>query len=80
LTAILADSQVSARRLIRHAASRRRTPVQVLGFPVQLSKTPATYPRATRMGQDTRRASQEALAVDDANWAMLLKAGIAPSY
>jgi len=45
---ILADSQVSARRLIRTLHRDDGTPVQVLGFPVQLSKTPATYPARHR--------------------------------
>jgi crotonobetainyl-CoA:carnitine CoA-transferase CaiB-like acyl-CoA transferase len=74
---ILADPQVVARELIHTMHRDDGTPVKVLGFPVQLSRSPATFRRAPpRMGQDTQPVLQEVLAIDDAGWAKLLEAGI----
>jgi formyl-CoA transferase len=51
----LADPQVEARGMVRSIERRDGSEVRFLGFPAQLSATPASYRRAPpRAGEDTR--------------------------
>lgn len=73
----LDDPQIAARGLVHEMTRTDGTQVRVLGFPPQLSETPATYRIAPpRSGEDTRAVLAERLGLDDARIDALLAAGV----
>lgn len=74
---VLDDPQIAARGLVREMTRSDGTAVRVLGFPPQLSATPASYRKAPpRSGEDTRAVLAERLGLDDAEIDALLEAGV----
>lgn len=74
---VLEDPQITARGLVRQMERSDGTQVRVLGFPPQLSETPATYRIAPpRSGENTRAVLAERLGMDDAAIDALLDAGV----
>lgn len=74
---ILADPQVAARGLVQDMYRRDGTCVKLLGFPAQLSVTPATCRSAPpRMGEDTESVLREQLGLDDAEIERLRRSGV----
>jgi crotonobetainyl-CoA:carnitine CoA-transferase CaiB-like acyl-CoA transferase len=62
---ILADPHVQSRNLMHTLHRDDGATVQVIGYPHQLSRSPATYRKAPpRLGQDTRRVLSELLKLD----------------
>ena len=60
----LTDPQVEARGMVRTIERGDGTEVRFLGFPAQLSTTPASYRAAPpRAGQDTRAVLGDTLGV-----------------
>ena len=63
----LADPQIESRRMLREMQRPDGTAVKVIGFPGQLSRTPATYRIAPqRHGQDTDAVLRERLGLAEA--------------
>lgn len=74
---ILDHPQIAARGLVRGMARSDGTPVKVLGFPAQLSASPATYRHAPpRSGEDTAAVLGERLGLDRTEIDRLLAAGV----
>lgn len=74
---VLAHPQIAARGLVHEMARSDGTPVKVLGFPAQLSATPATYHHAPpRSGEDTATVLGERLGLDRNEIDRLLAAGV----
>ncbi|KAA2214155.1 CoA transferase [Pseudoroseomonas oryzae] len=74
---VLQDPQVIARGMLREMRRDDGTPVTVLGFPGQLSRSPATYRLAPpRLGQDTRAVLAEALGLGADEIEALRAAGV----
>lgn len=74
---VLAHPQIAARGLVHEMARSDGTPVKVLGFPAQLSATPATYRHAPpRSGEDTATVLGERLGLDRNEIDRLLAAGV----
>ncbi|MBB4613946.1 CaiB/BaiF CoA transferase family protein [Novosphingobium taihuense] len=74
---VLAHPQIEARGLVHEMARSDGTPVKVLGFPAQLSATPATYRHAPpRSGEDTVAVLGERLGLDRNEIDRLLAAGV----
>jgi crotonobetainyl-CoA:carnitine CoA-transferase CaiB-like acyl-CoA transferase len=64
---VLADPQIAARGLLREMKRRDGTPVTVIGYPGQLSRTPASYRIAPQThGEDTDEILAEFGVDDDA--------------
>ncbi len=73
---ILADPQVAARGLLKRMERSDGTPVTVIGYPSQLSRTPATYRIAPQsLGASTAEVLA-LLGVDEAERAALRDKGI----
>ncbi len=73
----LEHPQIAARGLVHEVTRDDGTPVRFVGFPAQLSRTPASYRSAPpRSAQDTRAVLHDALALDDAELERLLQAGV----
>jgi crotonobetainyl-CoA:carnitine CoA-transferase CaiB-like acyl-CoA transferase len=69
----LTQPQVAARGLVGELARADGTPVSFVGFPPQLSSTPARYETAPpRAGEDTRAVLREVLGYDEAEIERLL--------
>ncbi|HET6536925.1 MAG TPA: CaiB/BaiF CoA-transferase family protein [Sphingopyxis sp.] len=74
---ILADPHVAERELLHQMKRSDGTPVQVIGYPAKLSKTPADYRRAPpRSGEDTRAILSRRLGLSDPEIDALRDAGI----
>jgi crotonobetainyl-CoA:carnitine CoA-transferase CaiB-like acyl-CoA transferase len=74
---VLQDPQVIARGMLQVMRRDDGTPVTVLGFPGQLSRSPATYRLAPpRLGQDTRAVLAEALGLGAEEIETLRAAGV----
>lgn len=74
---ILADPHVAARGLVHRMTRSDGTPVDVLGFPSKLSRTPADYRIAPpRSGENTRGVLGERLGLSDDDVQSLLDAGV----
>jgi crotonobetainyl-CoA:carnitine CoA-transferase CaiB-like acyl-CoA transferase len=74
---ILADPHIQARGVIRRLARTDGAQVTVLGFPAQLSETPASYERAPpRAGEHTFEVLRDTLHLDDQHLARLKAAGV----
>ncbi|WP_346766724.1 CaiB/BaiF CoA-transferase family protein [Novosphingobium sp. ERW19] len=74
---ILDHPQIAARGLVRGMARSDGTPVKVLGFPAQLSASPATYRHAPpRSGEDTAAVLGERLGLDRTEIDRLVAAGV----
>ena len=74
---VLAHPQIEARGLIHEMARSDGTPVKVLGFPAQLSASPATYRHAPpRSGEDTAAVLAEKLGLVQDEIKRLLAAGV----
>lgn len=74
---ILADPHVAERELLHQMERSDGTPVQVIGYPAKLSKTPADYRRAPpRSGEDTRAILSRRLGLSDPEIDALRDAGI----
>lgn len=74
---ILADPHVTERELLHQMERSDGTPVQVIGYPAKLSKTPADYRRAPpRSGEDTRAILSRRLGLSDPEIDALRDAGI----
>lgn len=74
---VLDDPQIAARGLVQEMARSDGTALRVLGFPPQLSETPATYRKAPpRSGEDTRGVLAERLGLDEAEIDALMSAGV----
>jgi len=72
----LADPQIVARGLLRQMTRQDGTPVTVIGYPSQLSRTPATYRIAPQThGQDTEDVLAQ-FGVDEAARARLKSEGV----
>ncbi|KAF1053596.1 MAG: Acetyl-CoA:oxalate CoA-transferase [Stenotrophomonas maltophilia] len=72
----LADPQVQARGLLKKLVRRDGTEVSLLGFPVQLSATPASYRLAPPVfAQDTADVLSSTLNLTEAQLAALLRSG-----
>ena len=72
----LADPQIVARGLLRQMTRKDGTPVTVIGYPSQLSRTPATYRIAPQThGQDTEDVLAQ-FGVDEADRARLKSEGV----
>ncbi|MDX2276653.1 MAG: CaiB/BaiF CoA-transferase family protein [Hyphomonadaceae bacterium] len=77
---ILADSHVEARGLVQTLSRRDGAPVRFLGFPAQLSETPADYRRAPpRAGEDTRDVLRDVLSLSDTDADQLAAIGVIPA-
>jgi crotonobetainyl-CoA:carnitine CoA-transferase CaiB-like acyl-CoA transferase len=77
---ILADPQIAARGLIKTLHREDGTTIKALGFPAQLSKTPADYRRAPpRSGHDTVVALRNVLGIGEDEIAILAAKGIVRS-
>ena len=76
----LEDPHVKARGLVRTLARPDGTPVNFLGFPAILSRTPATYRTAPpRLGADTKSTLDAELGIDAATFDELCKAEVVGS-
>jgi crotonobetainyl-CoA:carnitine CoA-transferase CaiB-like acyl-CoA transferase len=74
---ILTHPQIAARGMVHELARDDGTPVKVLGFPGQLSRTPATYRHAPpRSAQDTAAVLGEKLGLSDDEIAALMSGGV----
>lgn len=74
---VLDHPQIEARGLVHEMARSDGTPVKVLGFPAQLSASPATYRHAPpRSGEDTVAVLSERLGLDKDEIERLLAAGV----
>ncbi|WP_338467862.1 CaiB/BaiF CoA-transferase family protein [Novosphingobium sp. ZN18A2] len=74
---VLEDPQIAARGLVREMTRSDGTEVRVLGFPPQLSETPATYRHAPpRSGEDTRAVLAGRLGLAESEIDVLLAAGV----
>lgn len=74
---VLEHPQIEARGLIKEMARSDGTPVKVLGFPAQLSASPATYRHAPpRSGEDTADVLATKLRLDQTEIDRLLAAGV----
>ncbi|MFC3124218.1 CaiB/BaiF CoA transferase family protein [Pseudoroseomonas globiformis] len=74
---VLQDPQVIARGMLREMRRDDGTAVRVIGYPVQLPRSPASYRLAPpRLGQDTRAVLQEALGLGVAEIEALREAGV----
>lgn len=74
---VLADPQVAARGLLKPMQREDGTPVMVIGYPGQFSRTPPSYRRAPpRLGQDTAAVLAELLGLPPAEVARLQAAGV----
>ena len=74
---VLAHPQIEARGLVHEMARSDGTPVKVLGFPAQLSASPATYRHAPpRSGEDTAAVLAEKLGLVQDEIKRLLAAGV----
>ena len=72
----LADPQIVARGLLQPMTRKDGTPVTVIGYPGQLSRTPATYRIAPQThGQDTEEVLAQ-FGVDEATRARLKSEGV----
>ena len=73
----LAHPQIAARGLVHELARDDGTPVKVVGFPGQFSRTPATYRKAPpRSAQDTAQVLSSELGLDADAIARLVEAGV----
>jgi crotonobetainyl-CoA:carnitine CoA-transferase CaiB-like acyl-CoA transferase len=73
----LQDPQVAARGLLQRMRRDDGTEMTVIGFPAQLSGSPASYRLAPpRLGQDTREVLASALGLPDAEIERLRQAGV----
>ncbi len=73
---ILADPQIAARGLLKKMERSDGTPVTVIGFPGQLSRTPATYRIAPQThGEDTDAVLAE-FGIDEATGERLRREGV----
>jgi crotonobetainyl-CoA:carnitine CoA-transferase CaiB-like acyl-CoA transferase len=73
---VLADPQIKARGLLHRMERQDGTPVTVIGYPSQLSRTPATYRIAPQtLGEDTDAVLAQ-FGVDAATGARLRAEGI----
>jgi formyl-CoA transferase len=76
---IFADPHVAERGVVHELRRADGTPMRVVGFPAQLSETPARYDRAPpRFGSDTGVALAEALGCDPDELAALRREGVIP--
>jgi len=74
---VLEHPQIKARGLIHDMERSDGTPVKVLGFPAQLSASPATYRHAPpRSGEDTFGVLMERLGLDRHELERLAQAGV----
>ena len=74
---VLEHPQIKARGLVHEMARSDGTPVKVLGFPAQLSASPATYRHAPpRSGENTFEVLQEKLGFDQEEIERLAQAGV----
>lgn len=74
---VLENPQIEARGLVHAMARSDGTPVKVLGFPAQLSASPATYRHAPpRSGEDTAAVLGERLGLDRTEIDRLVAAGV----
>lgn len=74
---VLAHPQIEARGMVHEMARSDGTPVKVLGFPAQLSASPATYRHAPpRSGEDTADVLTTVLGLDRDEIDRLLAAGV----
>ena len=74
---VLEHPQIKARGLIHDMERSDGTPVKVLGFPAQLSASPATYRHAPpRSGEDTFGVLMERLGLDRHELERLAEAGV----
>jgi crotonobetainyl-CoA:carnitine CoA-transferase CaiB-like acyl-CoA transferase len=74
---VFQDEQVKARGLVHPMTRADGTVIEVVGYPSQLSRTPATYRVAPqRQGQDTAAVLQEQLGLDAAEIERLVAGGI----
>ena len=74
---ILADPQIAHRGLLHDMARSDGTPVKVLGFPVKLSASPASYRHAPpRSGEDTMPVLRDKLGLAEDEIERLLQAGV----
>jgi len=72
----LADPQIAARGLLKHMTREDGTPLTVIGYPAQLSRTPATYRIAPQThGQDTKNVLAQ-FGVDEAAQERLRAQGV----
>jgi len=77
IPAILADEQIAARGLIHEMSRSDGTPVKVLGYPGQFSRTPADYRHAPpRSGEDTRAVLADMLGIASEDIDALIAAGV----
>jgi len=77
ITEVLDHPQIAARAMKREIARSDGTPVNFLGFPGALSKTPATYRLAPpKSGENTVAVLQTVLGATEAEIQSLLAAGI----
>ena len=74
---VLQDPQIAARELLQRMRRDDGTEVTVIGFPGQLSRSPATYRLAPpRLGQDTRDVLASTLGLTEAEIERLRLAGV----
>ncbi|MGE8134363.1 CaiB/BaiF CoA transferase family protein [Novosphingobium subterraneum] len=74
---VLEHPQIEARGLVHEMARSDGTPIKVLGFPAQLSASPATYRHAPpRSGEDTVAVLSERLGLGKDEIERLLAAGV----
>jgi len=74
---VLEHPQIKARGLVHDMERSDGTPVKVLGFPAQLSASPATYRHAPpRSGEDTFGVLMERLGLDRHELERLAQAGV----
>ncbi|MCP5395190.1 MAG: CoA transferase [Sphingomonadaceae bacterium] len=74
---VLSHPQIEARGMVHEIARKDGTPVSFLGFPGQLSATPASYRTAPpRSGEDTAAVLRERLGLDEEEITRLREAGI----
>jgi crotonobetainyl-CoA:carnitine CoA-transferase CaiB-like acyl-CoA transferase len=74
---VFQDEQVKARGLVHPMTRADGTVIEVVGYPSQLSRTPATYRVAPqRQGQDTAAVLQEQLGLDAAEIERMVAGGI----
>lgn len=63
---VFADPQIQARGLVRHITMDNGADIPMVGFPAQLSATPATYRHAPpRLGGQTQTVLHDLLGLDD---------------
>ncbi len=74
---ILSDPQIEARGLVKRMVRSSGVAVEVLGYPAQLSQTPARYERAPPLsGEDTAQVLKDQLHFDETDIARLIAAGV----